>query len=100
MQKLNILEVYAGCGGTSALEFRGDVEGVHVEVDTAWAVDSEPAMAITFRVNFPHCHVGNADLVPLCALNPNLYNADPSRQSLIQVWSLTLALTFGVLSLL
>lgn len=44
-------------GGTSALECRGEVEGVGVQIGTQWAVDSEPDMALTFHVNFPSAKV-------------------------------------------
>lgn len=53
MQKLNVVELYCGCGGLSFVDRRE--KGVHIE--TKWAVDMEPSMCAAFQANYPNATV-------------------------------------------
>lgn len=53
MQKLNIVELYCGCGGLSFVDRKN--KDVHIE--TKWAVDFEPSMCAAFKANYPNAQV-------------------------------------------
>jgi len=53
LQKLQAVDLYCGCGGTSFIDQKTD----KVQIKTQWAVDSVEAMCQSFQVNYPDATV-------------------------------------------
>ena len=59
MQKINIVELYCGCGGLSFVDRK--TEDVHIE--TKWAVDMEPSMCAAFKAKYPKAQVYSPPMI-------------------------------------
>lgn len=66
MQKMNIVELYCGCGGLSFVDRKS--EDVHIE--TKWAVDIEPSMCAAFKANYPKAQVCSPPMIASLHLDP------------------------------
>jgi hypothetical protein len=62
-QKMDVLELYCGCGGLSFIDRRN--KDVHIE--TKWAVDYSPSMCAAFKSNYPDAKV--CSLMPYCIIH-------------------------------